>query len=100
MVNIRLAAIGKRPTLEIPARSASRRAEARRATAARSISATPSAGRRCPVYERETLGAGATIAGPAMVQEHGTTTVLFAGDACTVAPIGRTHHRRSEAALT
>ena len=28
------------------------------------------------------------IAGPALIQEHGTTTVLFEHDACTVAPSG------------
>ena len=34
------------------------------------------------------LGAGAEIAGPALIQEHGTTTVLFENDTCTVAPTG------------
>ena len=42
----------------------------------------------CPVYERAALGAGVAIAGPALVQEHGTTTVLFERDACVVAPSG------------
>jgi N-methylhydantoinase A len=42
----------------------------------------------CPVYQREALGADSAIAGPALVQEHGTTTVLFARDALTVAPSG------------
>jgi N-methylhydantoinase A len=42
----------------------------------------------CPVYQRETLGAGDKITGPALIQEHGTTTVLFASDALTVAPSG------------
>jgi N-methylhydantoinase A len=42
----------------------------------------------CPVYQRAALGAGSTIAGPALVQEHGTTTVLFARDALTVASSG------------
>ena len=27
-------------------------------------------------------------AGPALIQEHGTTTVLFGGDDCRVAPSG------------
>ena len=40
----------------------------------------------CPVYRREQLGAGAEIVGPALIQEHGTTTVLFARDRCRVAP--------------
>jgi len=43
---------------------------------------------RCPVYRRPALAAGARIDGPAIVQEHGTTTVLFAGDRCSVAPSG------------
>ena len=42
----------------------------------------------CPVYEREQLGAGATFTGPALVQEDGTTTVMFEGDVCTVAETG------------
>ena len=40
------------------------------------------------VYRREELGAGAQIAGPALIQEHGTTTVLFEHDRCKVAPSG------------
>jgi hypothetical protein len=28
------------------------------------------------------------VAGPALIQEHGTTTVLFEHDACEVAPSG------------
>ncbi len=43
--------------------------------AARSISASSSARARA-------------IAGPALIQEHGTTTVLFENDACKVAPSG------------
>jgi N-methylhydantoinase A len=42
----------------------------------------------CPVYERATLGAGAEIAGPAVIQETATTTLLWPGDACRVAPTG------------
>jgi len=41
-----------------------------------------------PVYAREALGGGSVIDGPALIQEHGTTTVLFATDRCTVAPSG------------
>ena len=87
MVNIRLAMIGKRPKLTFPRLAARRQPEAvaparglfqrRRASPcpARSISARRSA----PVNE---------IAGPALIQEHGTTTVLFERDTCTVAPSG------------
>ena len=86
IVNIRLAAIGKRATLALPRLSARRRGKARRkmkvhlGDPARPVS--------CPVYRREDLGAGARIAGPALVREHGTTTVLFRGDVCSVARTG------------
>ena len=40
------------------------------------------------VAVRADLGAGAKFSGPALVQEHGTTTVMFAGDECSVASTG------------
>jgi N-methylhydantoinase A len=86
MVNIRLAMIGKRAKLTFP-------------PVPTTASATPARRREvyltdprkplsCPVYQREALGAGNRIPGPALIQEHGTTTVLFERDACTVAPSG------------
>lgn len=42
----------------------------------------------CPVYRRDALGAGSEIAGPALIEEYGTTTVLFEGDLATVAQTG------------
>jgi N-methylhydantoinase A len=86
MVNVRLAAIGKRPSLRFP-------------RLAKSASAKPSRRRdvylgdwrkplSCPVYQRRELGAGVRSKGPALIEEHGTTTVLFAGDRCVVAPSG------------
>ncbi len=86
VVNIRVAAVGKRVPLAFP-----RVARAIEATPARSRSVylddttTPAT---CPVFERESLAAGASFKGPAIVQEHGTTTVLFAGDSCVVAETG------------
>ena len=86
IVNIRLAVIGKRATMKLPRLPAKRRAKAFRKMKvhlddpARPVS--------CPVYRREELGAGARIAGPALVREHGTTTVLFKGDVCGVARTG------------
>ena len=38
--------------------------------------------------ERDALKAGARIVGPALIQEHGTTTVLFENDQCRVADSG------------
>ena len=86
MVNIRLALIGKRPKPVFPrlaARGGAKPARTRAVYLAAAHKASP-----CPVYQRETLGAGDKITGPALVQEHGTTTVLFASDALTVAPSG------------
>jgi len=86
MVNIRLAMIGKRPKLKIP-----RLPDAGGAKPARQREVYLRDARRplaCPVYQRELLGSGNRISGPALIQEHGTTTVLFEGDALTVAPSG------------
>jgi N-methylhydantoinase A len=86
MVNIRLALIGKRPKPVFPrlaARGGAKPARTRAVYLAEAHKASP-----CPVYQRETLGAGDKITGPALIQEHGTTTVLFASDALTVAPSG------------
>jgi N-methylhydantoinase A len=40
------------------------------------------------VYERDCLPPGSTIAGPALIQELGSTTVLLPGDVCTVVETG------------
>jgi N-methylhydantoinase A len=86
MVNIRLAVIGKRPRLQFPSLTASGSAKpVRERQVYLSDPAKPVA---CPVYDRPSLGAGARIAGPALIQEHGTTTVLFEHDTCEVAPSG------------
>ena len=86
IVNIRLAVIGKRARMHFPnlapasAAVPSRTAQAYLGDAGRAVS--------CPVYRREELGSGARFSGPALVREHGTTTVLFDGDACSVARTG------------
>jgi N-methylhydantoinase A len=86
MVNIRLALIGKRPKPRFPQLTEMSRAKPSHERAV--YFADPHKAVPCPVYWRETLGAGSAIAGPALIQEHGTTTVLFAQDACLVAPSG------------
>ena len=86
VVNIRLAAVGKRAALAFPkALDTGPPRPARTRPVYLDDAQSPA---ECPVYDRETLGAGATFSGPAIVQEYGTTTVLFAGDRCTVAPTG------------
>ena len=42
----------------------------------------------CPVYARDALSAGMRIGGPALIEEYGTTTLLYPGDKCRVAPSG------------
>jgi N-methylhydantoinase A len=85
LVNVRLAAIGARPRLSFP------RLETGPAPEPETRRKVYLGGREpvlCPIYRRPALAAGAQIAGPAIVQEHGTTTLLFAADRCVVAPSG------------
>ena len=42
----------------------------------------------CPVYARDSLPAGAEISGPTLIEEYGSTTVMFAGDRAKVSPTG------------
>jgi N-methylhydantoinase A len=44
--------------------------------------------RSTPTYRRTALRAGNTIKGPALIEEHASTTVLMAGDMMTVDPHG------------
>jgi N-methylhydantoinase A len=86
MVNIRLAAVGKRQKLRFPklakggAAKPSRRRDVYVGDPRKAVS--------CPIYQRSELGAGARVKGPALIEEHGTTTVLFEKDRCAVAPSG------------
>jgi len=86
MVNMRLGVIGKRPKLKFP-----RLGKGRAATGAAHRDVYFSDTRKavcCPVFQRDSLNAGTRIIGPALIQEHGTTTVLFNKDECKVAPSG------------
>ncbi|HEU5276446.1 MAG TPA: hydantoinase/oxoprolinase family protein [Xanthobacteraceae bacterium] len=86
MVNMRLALVGKRAPLAFPALGDLGPAKPRRTREV--FFDDPRAAVDCPLYERPDLGAGCRIAGPALIQEHGTTTVLFAGDTLEMAPSG------------
>jgi N-methylhydantoinase A len=86
MVNLRLGVIGKRAKLEFP--TLGRQAVAAVSHHREVYFADSSKPVRAPVYGRGGLGAGARVVGPALIQEHGTTTVLFENDECTVAPSG------------
>jgi N-methylhydantoinase A len=86
LVNIRLAMVGKRPKLKFPSLKSGRTAKpvGRRPVYLGDIG-KPTA---CPVHARGALLAGTRIAGPALIEEHGTTTVLYKGDVCRVATSG------------
>jgi N-methylhydantoinase A len=86
LVNLRLAVIGKRTPLIFPDLP-----EATEAIPVRTQSVylhDTNAPVPCPVFERSTLGAGLVINGPAVIQETATTTLLWPGDVCRVAPSG------------
>ncbi len=86
MVNMRLALVGKRTQLTFPTLGEGGAPKPRQT---RDVYFTdPEKPVACPIYDRTDLGAGCRIAGPALIQEHGTTTVLFAGDTLEVAPSG------------
>jgi N-methylhydantoinase A len=86
MVNMRLALVGKRTQLAFPVLGEGAAPKPRQTREV--YFDDPRKPVACPIYWREDLGAGCRITGPALIQEHGTTTVLFGGDALTVAPSG------------
>jgi N-methylhydantoinase A len=84
IVNIRLAVIGKRTRLKFPSLKSGGAAKPEK----RSVYLDGDKPVSCPVYARRDLKAGARIAGPALIEEHGTTTVMYKGDICRVAASG------------
>jgi N-methylhydantoinase A len=50
--------------------------------------ADPDVAVACAVYRREDLGAGATLTGPAVIEEYASTTVMGGHDRAHVAPSG------------
>ena len=86
VVNLRLVAMGRRPTLTLPQIGADGSGmEPKRRQV---YLDDPTAPVECPVYERTALGPGFEFEGPALVQEYASTTVMFAGDGCRVAETG------------
>jgi N-methylhydantoinase A len=83
MINIRLVARAKGPKLTMPATVQAPAPCRNRLTFMMSGPAI-----EAPVYRREQLPAGATVTGPALIEEYGTTTVLYAGDSLAVAATG------------
>jgi N-methylhydantoinase A len=85
IVNFRLIAVGKlrQPTTRPgePRKSGKAEAESRR-----KVWFSADAAQDTPVYDRATLMPGDTIAGPAVIEQLDSTTLLFPGDHATVDP--------------
>jgi len=86
MVNVRLSARGIRQKLQMPAARVGGQPASR--TMRKVCLETAERFEECPVYARETLAAGAQIKGPALIEEYGSTTVLFASDHARVSNTG------------
>jgi len=86
IVTLRVAAAGRVRRLTLPplprARAARRRPSRRRVFFVRG------GWRDCPCIERETLGAGAVVVGPAIVEQLDSTTVIAPGQRATVDRVG------------
>jgi N-methylhydantoinase A len=83
MINVRLIARVRRSKPVMPSPGGGRASQRRRL-----VGMGPGAAVECRVYERDGLAAGVTIDGPALIQEYGSTTLVFPGDRCTVARTG------------
>ena len=86
IVNVRLTALGAPPVLAIPALGSAPAPDASAARAgARDVWFDETAGfTRTPVYRRERLLAGHALAGPAIVEQMDSTTVVLPGQTATV----------------
>ncbi|HRL47819.1 MAG TPA: hydantoinase/oxoprolinase family protein [Propioniciclava sp.] len=85
VVTFRLEASGTTPRVELRHSEPLEQDPAQAVVAHRDTCFDPAQGyRRVPVYDRTLLGAGQTIAGPAIIEQMDTTTVLLPGDTCTI----------------
>jgi N-methylhydantoinase A len=86
IVNLRLTATGCRKRSQFPKLAAAGSAAK---TGERAIVLEdPKKPVVCGIYDRDRLAAGDKVTGPAVITEYASTTLLFAGDAMTVAPSG------------
>ncbi len=87
MVNVRLVAIGARAHMRLPVLHDRDGAAAPRKH--RDVCfEDPDRPVSCPVYFREDLRPGSRVAGPALIQEYASTTVMSEGDTCEVVETG------------
>jgi N-methylhydantoinase A len=87
IVNVRLTATGKRERSKFPPLPPST-TDALIGHRTVIFDNTKIEGLECEIYDRDKFGPGATIGGPAVVQEYASTTVLFPGDTMVVSPSG------------
>jgi N-methylhydantoinase A len=87
IVNVRVTAVGSREHRAAPGLPA---APARRETPGNRAVVLDEGSQPvvCAIYRREALHAGQEIAGPAVIHEYASTTVLFRGDTARVADTG------------
>ena len=87
VINVRMVAIGRRERLKFPrvggVSSKSGKLGSRPAYMGRTDRPVD-----CAVYDRESLAVGTEIAGPALIREYASTTVMFENDRCRVAETG------------
>jgi N-methylhydantoinase A len=86
MVNVRVAARGMRQKMQMPTVSSSGDPKPR--TYRQVCFDRADRFVETPVYTRDTLPAGFEVIGPALIEEYGSTTVLFAGDRAKITPTG------------
>jgi N-methylhydantoinase A len=86
LVNLRLTALGARAKINFPRVSGSQ-AAARIGTRSIYLDDTDRPA-EVAVFQRMLLAPDARVVGPAVIEEYGSTTVLFEGDAATVADTG------------
>jgi N-methylhydantoinase A len=86
IVNLRLTATGRRerPALPPLPRSGGNAVVAERDV----VLLDPQRPRACPIYDRDLLGAGDRVVGPAVISEYASTTLLLPDDALSVADSG------------
>jgi N-methylhydantoinase A len=86
LINLRLTSRGKRSKNTFP-RLGKTAADARIGTRPVFLD-DPTRSSQCPVYRRDRLGPDAVLRGPCVIEEYGSTTVLFEGDEARVTETG------------
>jgi N-methylhydantoinase A len=86
IVTLRVAAAGRERRFTLP--PLGRRRAARTPPARRRVFFAGAGWRECPCIDRETLGAGAIVSGPAIVEQLDSTTVVPPGHRATVDRVG------------